>query len=132
MNYKNIKKINQSSFLCYGFFCIFDKNYVMKKLLIVFLLLISFESKSQNFPFGYGTGLRFGCGNDLDLTFTGTTFVVGGVATYYYGVYNNPYLYNTQMSNNQSIQIQNIGITIAITGVIILIEESIRHSSHRR
>ena len=104
----------------------------MKKLLIITLLLVSFEGKSQNWPFGYGSGLRFGCGNDLDLTFTGTTFVLGGVGVYYYGVYNNPYMYNTQMSNSQSIQLQNIGITLAITGVIVLIEESIRHSSHKK
>ena len=104
----------------------------MKKFVLILFLLTSINCVGQRGPFGYGYGIRFGCGNDLDLTFTGTTFVVGGVATYYYGVYNNPYLYNTQMSNNQSIQIQNIGIAIAITGVIILIEESIRHSSHRR
>lgn len=105
----------------------------MKKLIIIVLLLIPFMGKTQYNPFyGYGYGLRFGCGNDVDLTFTGSMLMVGGTATYFYGSQIYPYTTNQQLTQDKITNLQTIGISLIITGAVILIEESIRHSSHRR
>ena len=101
----------------------------MKKIVLTIMLFLSLECSAQSFPFGYGTGIKFGCGNDLDLTFTGSMFIVAGSGLYSYGYYRVDYLNN--YSDKQYVTIQNIGISLIITGGVILIEESIRHGIHR-
>ena len=56
----------------------------MKKLVLTLFLLTSLNCLGQRGPFGYGYGIRFGCGNDLDLTFTGGMLLAGGGFTYLY------------------------------------------------
>lgn len=107
----------------------------MKKLIIILsLFLLPFIGNTQYNPFyGYGYGLRFGCGDDLDLSFTGSMLIVGGTVTYFYGSKIYPYVNNNQQLSQSKINdLQDIGISLVITGVIVLIEESVRHSSHRR
>jgi hypothetical protein len=105
-----------------------------KQIMIVFLFtMISSFGRTQYSPFGY-YGLRLGCGNDLDLTFTGTVLMVAGGVTYIYGSQLYPVMYNqTQPPTQLQIyNIQRIGVTLVITGVAVLIEESIRHGLHKR
>ena len=104
----------------------------MKKLIIIIgLMLTPLMGKTQYNPM-YGYGLRFGCGDDLDFTFTGNMLIVGGTVTYFYGNQIYPYATKQQLSQNKINDLQTIGISLIVTGVVILIEESIRHSSHRR
>ena len=107
----------------------------MKKLVLTLFLLTSLNCVGQRGPFGYGYGIRFGCGNDLDLTFTGGMLLAGGGFTYLYGAQVYPYFtpgYSTYPNQKQMNNIQTIGLVILSTGVGILIEESIRHSLHKR
>lgn len=108
----------------------------MKKIiLLISLVLLPFIGKSQYgySPFyGYGYGLRFGCGNDVDLTFTGTMLMVGGGVTYFYGTQIYPNVNNQQLSQTKINNLQTIGVSLVITGAVVLIEESIRHGAHRR
>lgn len=107
-------------------------NYIRTLILLIGFSMISFVGKSQYGPLGYGYGIRFGCGDDLDLTFTGSMLLVGGGLTYGYSTQVYPYIYNQPPSQIQINKLQTIGMTLVITGAVILIEESIRHSLHRR
>jgi len=105
-----------------------------KKITIVFLFtMISSFGRTQFYPFGY-YGLRFGCGNDVDLTFTGSLLMVAGGVTYLYGNQLYPVMYNQSQPPTQAqiYNIQKIGVTLVITGAVVLIEESIRHGLHKR
>ncbi len=102
----------------------------MRKLLLIIAMLVSMECSGQSFPFGYNSGIRLGCGNDLDLTFTGSMFIVAGGGMYFYGLQRINYIYQT--TDKQYNNIQNIGIGLLIAGGVILIEESIRHSVHKK
>ena len=102
----------------------------MRKLLLIIAMLVSIECSGQAFPFGYNSGIRLGCGNDLDLTFTGSMFIVAGSGMYFYGLRRIDYI--TVSTDKQYNNIQNIGIGLLIAGGVILIEESIRHSVHKK
>ena len=107
----------------------------MKKLVLTLFLLTSLNCLGQRGPFGYGYGIRFGCGNDLDLTFTGGMLLAGGGFTYLYGAQVYPFLtpgYSTYPNQQQVYTVQTIGLSILCLGAGILIEESIRHSLHKR
>lgn len=108
------------------------RNWFNTFILVIILSMITFEGKSQYGPLGYGYGIRFGCGDDLDLTFTGSMLIAGGGLTYVYSNQVYPYMYNQPPSQIQINKLQTIGVTLVITGAVILIEESIRHSLHRR
>jgi len=105
----------------------------IKQITVVFLFtLMTTFSRAQFSPFGY-YGLRFGCGNDLDLTFTGSVLMVGGAFTYMYGNQFYPVMNNQQQPTQlQMYNIQKVGVTLVITGVVVLVEESIRHGLHKR
>jgi hypothetical protein len=102
----------------------------MRKLLLIIAMLVSMECSGQSFPFGYNSGLRLGCGNDLDLTFTGSMFIAVGSGAFVYGYQRINYIYQT--TDKQYNNIQNIGIGLLIAGGVILLEESIRHSVHKK
>jgi hypothetical protein len=108
------------------------RNLVRTLILVIGFSMISFVGKSQYGPLGYGYGIRFGCGNDLDLTFTGSMLLIGGGLTYGYGTQVYPYMYTQPPTQLQINKLQTIGVTLVITGAVVLIEESIRHSLHRR
>ena len=105
----------------------------IKKITVVFLFtLMSSFSRAQFSPLGY-YGLRFGCGNDVDLTFTGSILMIGGGVTYLYANQLYPVMYNQQQPTQPQIyNLQRIGVTLVITGVAVLVEESIRHGLHKR
>lgn len=104
-----------------------------KHITVVFLFtLMSSFSRAQFSPLG-NYGLRLGCGNDLDLTFTGSVLIVGGGLTYLYANQLYPVMYNQlQPTQMQVLQLQQIGVKLVITGVAVLVEESIRHGLHKR
>lgn len=105
----------------------------IKQITVVFLFtLMTTFSRAQFSPFGY-YGLRFGCGDDVDLTFTGSVLMIGGGVTYLYANQLYPVMYNQQQPTQPQIyNLQKIGVTLVITGVAVLVEESIRHGLHKR
>ena len=107
----------------------------MKNLLLILTLIISFSASSQYNNFGNinTSSLKFGCGNDLDLSFTGGMFVTAGIAVYYIPRmnYNSYSTSSSSFTPSQTQTLQNVAIGLLITGGIILIEESIRHGVHK-
>lgn len=104
----------------------------MKKLLLILTLIVSFAAKSQYNNFNTNS-LKFGCGNDLDLSFTGGILVTAGIAVYYIPRmnYNSYSTSSSSFTPSQTQTLQNVAIGLLITGGIILIEESIRHGVHK-
>jgi hypothetical protein len=108
----------------------------MKNLLLILTFIFSFSLNAQYRNLNVNS-LKFGCGNDLDLSYTGGLLVTAGVALYYVPKinYSNYYTYSPTQTQSftptQTQTIQNIGISLLITGGIILIEESIRHGIHK-
>ena len=107
----------------------------MKKLILLLSLLVSMNLNSQ--ISGFRLNYKLGCGNDVDLTLTGTTLLTLGSGLYFYGAYNYSaypyqYQYSMQVNFNHLNQYQTIGLSIAITGAVVLLEESIRHGIHKK
>jgi len=108
------------------------KTWIKQITMVLLFTLMTTFGRAQFSPFGY-YGLRFGCGNDLDLTFTGSVLIIGGGITYLYANQLYPIMYNQQQpTQTQVFQLQQIGVKLVITGVVVLVEESIRHGLHKR